>query len=147
MSGGQSRGPKQFSPYRHAHTDQDLMHAAAHNRSEQPHSNGSPTKRSQRDSESTPMPSRTHSPALDLDDGERAVVRSVLDRGSKTPRTSYAATSVLELSQVAHYHDMDLCILLHELEDPTSHETVKRAVRKEVKSRIKKLGMRNDTKV
>ena len=39
---------------------------------------------------------------------EIRLVEDVLNQGSKMPHTSYAATSVLELNQFAHYHDMNL---------------------------------------
>ena len=42
---------------------------------------------------------------------------------------------------------MDLCILLHQLDDPMQHEVVKKAVRKAVKSRVKQLGMKHDNEV
>jgi hypothetical protein len=74
-------------------------------------------------------------------------VEDVLNQGAKTPRTSYAATSVLEPNQFTHYHDMNLCILLHQLDDPSQHEVVKKAVRKAVKSRVKQLGMKYDNEV
>ncbi|KAA1471680.1 hypothetical protein DENSPDRAFT_130311 [Dentipellis sp. KUC8613] len=145
---GQSQRP--FSPYRHAATDQDLMHAAQPTRSEisaQQRMNGSPTKRSVRDAHATPTPSRPQSPLSDpdgLNEDEEELVRDLLSRGHKTPRTSYAATSVLEPEHFSHFHDMDLCVLLHQLDDPMQHEIVKKAVRKAVKARVKKLGMKFD---
>ena len=42
---------------------------------------------------------------------------------------------------------MDLCILLHQLDDSAQHEIVKKAVRKAVKTRVKKLGMKYDPDV
>jgi hypothetical protein len=39
---------------------------------------------------------------------------------------------------------MNLCILLHQLDDPSQHEVVKKAVRKAVKARVKQLGMKYD---
>ncbi|KAH8985946.1 hypothetical protein EDB86DRAFT_3065938 [Lactarius hatsudake] len=130
-----------FSPYRNGPTEQDLLHAAIYNLNigVQAHLNGSPSKHSR---SSTP---RALSPGPDdLNEEETRLVEDVLNQGSKTPRTSYAATSVLEPNQFAHYHDMNLCILLHQLDDPGQHEVVKKAVRKAVKSRVKQLGMKYD---
>lgn len=92
---------------------------------------------------------RVLSPGPDeLDEEETRLVENVLNQGSGTPRTSYAATtSFLEPNQFAHYHDMDLCIMLHQLDDPGQHEVVKKAVRKAVKSRVKQLGMKYDNEV
>jgi hypothetical protein len=42
---------------------------------------------------------------------------------------------------------MNLCILLHQLDDPNQHEVVKKAVRKAVKARVKQLGMKYDNEV
>jgi len=71
----------------------------------------------------------------------------VLNQGNRTPRTSYAATSALDETHLGHYHDMNLCILLHQLDDPAQHEVVKKAVRKAVKTRVKQLGMKYDNEV
>ncbi|KAG9086421.1 hypothetical protein FRC06_003094 [Ceratobasidium sp. 370] len=64
----------------------------------------------------------------------------------KTPRTSYTVSpSVLaEEVQRSHYHDEDLCILLHAAEDPNQHEVIRKAVRKAAKMRIKRLGIEED---
>ncbi|KAI0066274.1 hypothetical protein BV25DRAFT_1913042 [Artomyces pyxidatus] len=151
MSNGNSRSQRPFSPYRHAPTDQDLLHAAIHGHSvaseneRQRQMNGSPTKRSHRDQQGTPTPPRPQSPGSELDEDEAQLVEEILTRGAKTPRTSYAATtSVLDPQEFSHFHDMDLCVLLHQLDDPMQHEVVKRAVRKAVKGRVKRLGMKYD---
>lgn len=141
LSNGNRQRP--FSPYRNGPTEQDL-HAAIRGLNLNldaivARSNGSPSKHSR---SATP---RALSPGLDeLNEEEARLVEDVLNQGSKTPRTSYAATSVLEPNQFAHYHDMNLCILLHQLDDPSQHEVVKKAVRKAVKSRVKQLGMKYD---
>jgi hypothetical protein len=145
LSNGNNR-QRPFSPYRNGPTEQDL-HAAIRGLNLNldalaAHSNGSPSKHSR---SATP---RALSPGLDeLNEEEARLVEDVLNQGSKTPRTSYAATSVLEPNQFAHYHDMNLCILLHQLDDPSQHEVVKKAVRKAVKSRVKQLGMKYDNEV
>lgn len=143
LSNGNNRSQRPFSPYRNGPTEQDLLHTAIYghglNLDAQAHLNGSPSKHSR---STTP---RALSPGLDeLNEEETRLVEDVLNQGVKTPRTSYAATSVLEPNQFAHYHDMNLCILLHQLDDPGQHEVVKKAVRKAVKSRVKQLGMKYD---
>ncbi|KAJ3003329.1 hypothetical protein NUW54_g5357 [Trametes sanguinea] len=45
--------------------------------------------------------------------------------------------------QNSHFHDMELCQLLHALDQPMG-EPVKKAVRKAVRARVKKLGMKYD---
>lgn len=66
-------------------------------------------------------------------------------------RTSYApsamAPSALEPEVMnSHFHDAELCQLLHAL-DQSMAEPVKKAVRKAVRARVKKLGMKYDNKV
>ena len=144
LSNGNNRSQRPFSPYRNGPTEQDLLHAAIYGRSLVPpgHIPGSPSKQSH---SATP---RALSPGLDeLDEEESRLVENVLNQGNRTPRTSYAATSVLEPNQFAHYHDMNLCILLHQLDDPNQHDVVKKAVRKAVKARVKQLGMKYDNEV
>ncbi|KAI0305538.1 hypothetical protein B0F90DRAFT_1698852 [Multifurca ochricompacta] len=141
LSNGNNRSQRPFSPYRNGPTEQDLIHAAIHGLSlDAPgHINGSPSKHSHG---GTP---RALSPGLDeLNEEETRLVENVLNQGTQTPRTSYATTSVLEPNQFTHYHDMSLCILLHQLDDPNQHEVVKKAVRKAVKARVKQLGMKYD---
>lgn len=99
------------------------------------------------DPEATPTPSRPASPVADLNAEERRMVNDVLMRPAGT-RTSYAASaaapSMLEPDfQNSHYHDMELCQLLHALDQPME-EPVKKAVRKAVRARVKKLGMKYD---
>jgi len=133
-----------FSPYRNGPTEQDLLHAAIHGLSLNIPGlvDGSSSRQSRG---ATP---RALSPGPDeLNEEETRLVENVLNQGSRTPRTSYAATSVLEPNQFAHYHDMNLCILLHQLDDPNQHEVVKKAVRKAVKARVKQLGMKYDNEV
>jgi len=97
----------------------------------------------QPDRNSTPTPSRPHSPD-GLDDEEARIVNEALR--SRTPRTSiYAAP--LEPDVAGHFHDMELCVLLHQENDPAQHEFVKKALRKAVRQRIKKLGMKYDQEV
>ncbi|KAH9978833.1 hypothetical protein BGW80DRAFT_1281218 [Lactifluus volemus] len=141
LSNGNNRSQRPFSPYRNGPTEQDLLHMAIRGLSlDVPgHTSGSPSKQSRG---ATP---RALSPGPDeLDEEETRLVENVLNQGNRTPRTSYAATSVLEPGQFSHYHDLNLCILLHQLDDPSQHEVVKKAVRKAVKARVKQLGMKYD---
>ncbi|KAG9105553.1 hypothetical protein FRC07_009198 [Ceratobasidium sp. 392] len=61
----------------------------------------------------------------------------------KTPRTSYTVSPSVLAEEVSrsHYHDEDLCILLHAAEDPSQHEVIRKAVRKAAKMRIKRLAV------
>ncbi|KAF8813971.1 hypothetical protein BYT27DRAFT_7334973 [Phlegmacium glaucopus] len=94
----------------------------------------------ERDQDVTPTPSRPHSPE-GLDAEEARIVHDAL--AAQTPRTSiYAAP--LEPEVASHYHDMELCVLLHQENDPAQHEIVKKALRKAVRQRVKKLGMKYD---
>ncbi|KAI0820029.1 hypothetical protein BC628DRAFT_1423338 [Trametes gibbosa] len=97
------------------------------------------------DPDTTPTPSRPVSPIENLNAEEQRMVHDVLTRPS---RTSYAqsavAPSMLEPEvQNSHFHDMELCQLLHALDQPMG-EPVKKAVRKAVRARVKKLGMKYD---
>ncbi|PPQ63736.1 hypothetical protein CVT24_004245 [Panaeolus cyanescens] len=121
--------------------------------SKQPSHNGSNAERSvrsehrseqrseirQQDRDATPTP-RARSPEA-LDAEETRMVNEAL--AARTPRTSYYAAS-LEPEVTNHYHDMELCVLLHQESDPNQHDVVKKALRKAVRQRIKKLGMKYD---
>ncbi|KAH7108143.1 hypothetical protein BKA62DRAFT_681217 [Auriculariales sp. MPI-PUGE-AT-0066] len=81
-------------------------------------------------------------PGDELDEEEEEMVNELLTR---TPRTSYTTPSVLAAEiQHSSHHDEDLCILLHAADDSHTHEVVKRAVRKAIRTRLKKLGMKGD---
>lgn len=192
MSGGNHQN-RPFSPYRHAPTNEDLLHAATRGRglvipeeserapsvveskrSKAPSAAPSaasrhtkqPSEVSQaRSKQPTVITQHTHpshspskapskakspiSPADDLNPEEARMVQDVLSNNHHdhdgTPRTSYYAASVLEPDVVnSHFHDNDLCVLLHQESDPTVHEVVKRALRKAIRQRVKKLGMKAD---
>lgn len=70
-------------------------------------------------------------------------------RNALTPytRTSYTASALEPDVTNSHFHDMDLCILLHQVEDPLVHDVVKRALRKAIRQRVKKLGIKHDSEV
>ena len=95
--------------------------------------------------EQTPVQSRTQSQVdEELDEEEEEMVRTIL---SRTPRTSMAPSALEPDIHNSHFHDMELCELLHSLEAPNLPEVVKKAVRKAVRARVKKLGMKSDNEV
>lgn len=107
-------------------------------------SRASRASRAERDQgDNTPTPSRPHSPD-ELDPEQVRIVNEAL--AARTPRTSYYAAS-LEPEVTNHFHDMELCVLLHQESDPSQHDVVKKALRKAVRQRIKKLGMKYDHEV
>lgn len=129
-------------PNGNAPSHQDLMQVAAL-LSPRSHQSGFQRGISQ-DHEVTPTPSRPQSPSDGLDEEEQEMVRTVL---SRTPRTSYAPSALEPDVQNSHFHDMELCELMHSLDVPALPEVVKKAVRKAVKARVKKLGMKYDNEV
>lgn len=91
----------------------------------------------------TPRAMSPMSPTGELDPNETKLVRDAIN----SRRTSYAAPPSALEPEVAnsHFHDMDLCILLHQMDDYNTHEIVKKALRKAVRQRVKKLGMKYDS--
>ena len=109
------------------------------------HSHISGSSGHQHHEEHTPVQSRTQSQVdEELDEEEEEMVRTIL---SRTPRTSVAPSALEPDVQNSHFHDMELCELLHSLEAPNLPEVVKKAVRKAVRARVKKLGMKSDNEV
>jgi len=94
-------------------------------------------------SERERTPTRPLSPDV-LDPEEARIVNDAL--AARTPRTSYYGGS-LQADDTEHYHDVELCLLLHQESDPKQHEIVKKALRKAIRQRIKKLGMKYDPEV
>ncbi|KAG8899047.1 hypothetical protein FRC00_001986 [Tulasnella sp. 408] len=76
---------------------------------------------------------------------ERMTAKEAMDV-LKTPGTSYSVTPSALAAEVnkSHFHDEDLCVLLHAADDPTTPDVVRKAVRKAVRSRVKKLGLENE---
>lgn len=93
-----------------------------------------------KDGELTPRP---HTPQedLELEAEEARIVEEAL--ASRTPRTSYYAAP-LESEVAGPFHDAELCVLLRRESDPNEEEPVKRALRKAIRQRVKKLGMKYD---
>lgn len=146
-----SHQSRPFSPYRHAPTTEDMFAIAADGvvsptKSKAP-SLHSPTrndsKRSVVEGDAGDVTPRVMSPTGELDPNETKMVRDAIN----SRRTSYAAPPSALEAEVAnsHFHDMDLCILLHQMDDYNTHEIVKKALRKAVRQRVKKLGMKYDS--
>jgi hypothetical protein len=74
------------------------------------------------------------------------VAKTLAARGAGN-RTSYAPSTLEPEIVHSHFHDMDLCILLHQMDDNTTHEVVKKALRKALRQRVKKLGIKHDQEV
>ncbi|KAI5120642.1 hypothetical protein M0805_007979 [Coniferiporia weirii] len=89
----------------------------------------------------TQTQSRPASPD-ELNDYETEIVQNFLS--ARTPRTSIAPSLLAEELKRTQYHDEDLCILLHAADSDMHHEIVRKALRKAVAARIKKLGLKND---
>ncbi|KAF7361892.1 hypothetical protein MVEN_00533700 [Mycena venus] len=181
--GGQSHQNRPFSPYRHAPTTADLLHAAVRGRavaldainqqsppsqhskapsavpSKAPSAAPSASARSHHTGQSgkaasvaqsykpvsagAATPPRHRSTSLDLNQEEAQIVQEAL--AGRTPRTSHYTPSALGSDIVhSHFHDMDLCVLLQQENDPNAHEVVKKALRKAIRQRVKRLGMKYD---
>ncbi|KAJ3763596.1 hypothetical protein EV360DRAFT_91791 [Lentinula raphanica] len=80
-----------------------------------------------------------------LNQEEARIVEQALASAVRTPRTSYYTPSALDAEvQQSSFHDNELCILLHQLKAPQTHELVRKVVLKAVKQRMKKLSMKYD---
>jgi hypothetical protein len=99
-----------------------------------------------RDADATPTPTRPQTPDMDeLNQEEARIVEQALASATRTPRTSYYTPSALDAElQQSSFHDNELCILLHQLKTPQTHELVRKVVLKAVKQRMKKLSMKYD---
>ncbi|KIJ67740.1 hypothetical protein HYDPIDRAFT_107225 [Hydnomerulius pinastri MD-312] len=149
MNGG---GSKMSHVSHQSHHTQHTQHThQSHHSQHSHHSHHSHQSRSQRSQTHveegeivTPTPSRPHSPSFSLNQAEEELVAQALASRGAGNRTSYAP-SALETDIVhSHFHDMDLCVLLHQMDDNNTHEIVKKALRKAVRQRVKRLGMKYD---
>lgn len=133
----------------HTYITQQSHHSQLSQRSH--HSRQSQSQRSQapvdEDRTATPTPSRPPSPSFSLNAAEEEMVAQALAARGAGDRTSYAPSTLEPEIVNSHFHDMDLCILLHQMDDLTTHEVVKKALRKAVRQRVKKLGMKYDAEV
>lgn len=89
----------------------------------------------------TPTQMRPETPD-DLNDYETEIVQSILN--ARTPRTSITPSVLASDVKRSNYHDEDLCVLLHAADDDMQHDIVRKALRKAVAARVKKLGLKND---
>ncbi|RXW23505.1 hypothetical protein EST38_g2325 [Candolleomyces aberdarensis] len=79
-----------------------------------------------------------------LDPEQRRMVNSALLAQTQTPRTSYYAQSV-DGELMGHFHDDELCQLLRHESDATQPDVIRKALRKAIRQRVKKLGIKYDT--
>lgn len=133
----------------HTHLTQQSHHTQLTQRTNQ--SRQSHSQRSQapadEDGAATPTPSRPPSPSFSLNAAEEEMVAQALAARGAGDRTSYAPSALEPEVVNSHFHDMDLCILLHQMDDLNTHEVVKKALRKAVRQRVKRLGMKHDAEV
>lgn len=92
------------------------------------------------------QPMRPQSPDGLNEDEQNLVDELLLVR---TPRTSYTVTPSALAAEVhnSSFHDEDLCILLHAADDDSIHDVVKKAVRKAIRGRVRKLGVKYEAAV
>ncbi len=64
---------------------------------------------------------------------------------TRTPRSAFTAlTTPSALAgevNASHFHDEELCILLHAADNENTHEIVRKVLRKGVRERVRKLGL------
>jgi hypothetical protein len=94
-----------------------------------------------------PTPSCPHSLSFSLNQAEEELVAKALAECNAGNRTLYAPSTLEPEIVNSHFHDMDLCILLHQMDDNTTHEVVKKVLQKALRQCIKKLGMKYDQDV
>jgi len=78
-------------------------------------------------------------------DEEKRILDEVYEEQLRTPRTSYTVTPTALAAEVtrSHFHDEDICILLHAA-DQSDHELVRKVIRKAIRNRMKKLQMKHE---
>lgn len=133
----------------HTHMSQQSHHTQLSQHTHQSRQSQSQRSRAPGDEDggATPTPSRPPSPSFSLNAAEEEMVAQALAARGAGDRTSYAPSTLEPEIVNSHFHDMDLCILLHQMDDLSTHEVVKRALRKAVRQRVKKLGMKYDVEV
>jgi ATP-dependent Clp protease adapter protein ClpS len=94
-----------------------------------------------------PMPSCPHSLSSSLNQAEEELVAKALAKHNTGNHTSYAPSTLEPEIVDSHFHNMDLCILFHQMDDNTTHEVVKKALQKVLRQHVKKLGMKYDQDV
>ncbi|KAJ7680304.1 hypothetical protein DFH06DRAFT_972940 [Mycena polygramma] len=170
FSGGQSHQNRPFSPYRHAPTTEDLLHAAIRGRAVAHDTANPPPPSSQHSKAPSAVPpskapsvaasaaARSHTAqsnkaasavehggdSLDLNQEEARIVQDALAAHTHRNSSHYTPSALGSDVVNSHFHDMDLCVLLQQESDPNTHEVVKKALRKAIRQRVKRLGMKHD---
>ncbi|KAH6914507.1 hypothetical protein BKA70DRAFT_668464 [Coprinopsis sp. MPI-PUGE-AT-0042] len=82
----------------------------------------------------------------DYDQEEADIINDALaaQLPAQTPRTSIYARSI-EPGLTGHFHDDELCQLLRHESDQNQPEVIRKALRKAIRQRVKKLGIHYDT--
>ena len=95
-----------------------------------------------------PQSARRHRSEAERSGAERMTAQEAL-AAIRTPRTSYSLSPSQLAAEVnrSHFHDEDLCVLLHAADDPETPDAVRKALRKAVKGRVKKLGLESEDQV
>jgi hypothetical protein len=108
------------------------------------HLQSGPRRLSTSNANHTPQYSSKSTPG-ELNPEEAQLVQDVI----ASRRSSYALPPSSSEQEVvdSHFHDMDLCILLHQMDDINTHEVVRKALRKAIRQRVKKLGLKYDSAV
>ena len=81
-----------------------------------------------------------------LDPEQSRMINSALMAQNQTPRTSFYTQSV-DGELTGHFHDDELCQLLKHESDTSQPEVIRKALRKAIRQRVKKLGIKYDTEV
>ncbi|KIK38058.1 hypothetical protein CY34DRAFT_15278 [Suillus luteus UH-Slu-Lm8-n1] len=92
--------------------------------------------RMEEDGRATPTPSRPHSPSCSSNQAEEEMVAKASAERGTANRTSHAPSALEPKIIDSHFHDMDICILLHQMDNAT-HEVVKKALRKASMQRMR----------
>ncbi|KAF8331882.1 uncharacterized protein EI90DRAFT_896854 [Cantharellus anzutake] len=69
---------------------------------------------------------------------------------TRTPRSAYTALTSSALAgevNASHFHDEELCILLHAADNEGTHEVVRKVLRKGVRERVRRLGLDHQREV
>ena len=141
-------GSKLSHVSQHTHITQQSHHTQLTQRTHQSRQSRSPRSQAgDEDGGATPTPSRPPSPSFSLNPDEEEIIAQTLAARGAGDRTSYAPSTLEPEIVHSHFHDMDLCILLHQMDDQSTHEVVKKALRKAVRQRVKRLGMKYDAEV
>ncbi|KAG2337015.1 hypothetical protein BDR05DRAFT_1005384 [Suillus weaverae] len=91
-----------------------------------------------------PTPSLPHSLSCSSNQAEEVMVAKALAEQGTANRTLHTPSALEPEIVDSHFHDMDLCILLHQMDDNTTHEVVKKVLQKASRQCVKKLGMKFD---